>query len=150
MANWPRHLLGKPYTQKLIDILGTPIATKDMWNPDAVLRVEDVQHRPNTQERLDKAAATQLVFEDALFHIVDGLIRKTGSDRLVLTGGAALNAAANMRLLEHFDADYFGRVLKRPTRLHLWVPPVPGDAGATGRSRLCLRRRRRGARWPKA
>jgi carbamoyltransferase len=72
-----------------------------------------------------------LVFEDALFHIIDGFIRKTGSDRLVLTGGAALNAAANMRLLEHFDADYFDRVLKRPTRLHLWVPPVPGDSGVT-------------------
>ena len=131
LANWPRRLLEKPYTQKLIDILGPPIATKDMWNPDAVLRVEDIQHRPNTQERLDKAAATQLVFEDALFHIIDGFIRKTGSDRLVLTGGAALNAAANMRLLEYFDADYFGHVLKRSTRLHLWVPPVPGDSGVT-------------------
>jgi carbamoyltransferase len=131
LANWPRRLLRKPYTQDLIDILGPPIATKDMWNPDAVLRVEDIHHRPNTQDRLDKAAAAQLVFEDALFHIIDGLIRKTGSDRLVLTGGAALNAAANMRLLEHFDADYFDRVLKRPTRLHLWVPPVCGDAGAT-------------------
>ena len=121
----------KPYTQDLIDILGPPIAPEDMWNPDAVLRVEDIHHRPNTQERLDKAAATQMVFEDALFHIIDGLIRTTGSDRLVLTGGAALNAAANMRLLEHFDADYYGRVLKRSTRLHLWVPPVPGDAGVT-------------------
>jgi carbamoyltransferase len=47
-----------------------------MWNPDAVLRVEDIHHHPNTQERLDKAAATQMVFEDALIHIVDCLIRK--------------------------------------------------------------------------
>jgi carbamoyltransferase len=57
--------------------------------------------------------------------------RTTGSDRLVLTGGAALNAVANMRLLEHFDAGYYDRVLKRSTQLHLWVPPVPGDAGVT-------------------
>ena len=102
-----------------------------MWNPDAVLRVEDIHHRPNTQERLDKAAATQMVFEDGLVHIIDGLIRMTGSDRLVLTGGAALNAVANMRVLEHFDAGYYGRVLKRSTRLHLWMPPVPNDAGVT-------------------
>jgi carbamoyltransferase len=54
-----------------------------MWNPDAVLRVEDIHHHPNTQERLDKAAATQMVFEDALIHIIDCLIQKTGSDRLV-------------------------------------------------------------------
>jgi Carbamoyltransferase N-terminus len=110
---------------------GPPIAPEEMWNPDAVLRVEDIHHRPNTQERLDKAAATQMVFEDGLVHIIDGLIHMTGSDRLVLTGGAALNAAANMRVLGHFDAGYYGRVLKRSTRLHLWTPPVPNDAGAT-------------------
>jgi carbamoyltransferase len=102
-----------------------------MWNPDAVLRVEDIDHKPNTQERLDKAAATQMVFEDAVIHIIDYLIRTTHSDRLVLTGGAALNAVANMRLLEHFDEGYYERVLRRSTRLHLWVPPVSGDAGVT-------------------
>ena len=102
-----------------------------MWNPDAVLRVEDIHHRPDTQERLDKAAATQMVFEDALIHIIDGLIRTTRSDRLVLTGGVALNAVANMRLLEKFDESYYSRIHGRATRLHLWVPPVPGDAGAT-------------------
>jgi carbamoyltransferase len=131
LANWPRNLFRKPYTPKLIGILGSPIAPEDMWNPDAVLRVEDIRHQPNTQERLDKAAATQMVFEDALIHIIDGLIRTTGSDRLVLTGGAALNAVANMRLLEHFDAGYYDRVLKRSTQLHMWIPPLPGDAGVT-------------------
>jgi len=66
-----------------------------------------------------------------LFTIIDWLIRATGSDRLVLTGGAALNAVANMRLLEKFDEGYYSRVVGRATQLHLWVPPVPGDAGAT-------------------
>lgn len=131
LASWPAHLLRKPYTQALIEILGPPLAPEDMWNPDAVLRVEDIRHRPDTQERLDKAAATQMVFEDGLFHIVDHLIRATGCDRLVLTGGAALNASANMRLLEHFDTDYYERTLQRSTRLHLWTPPVPGDSGVT-------------------
>ena len=86
---------------------GPPIAPEDMWNSDAVLRVENIRHQPNTQDRLDKAAATQMVYEDALIHIIDCLVRTTGSDRLVLTGGTALNALANMRLLEHFDAGYF-------------------------------------------
>src|SRR5581483_9168373 len=101
------------------------------WNPDAVLRVEDIKHRADTQDRLDKAAATQLVFEDAMIHVVDHLLRQTGSHRLVLTGGVALNALGNMRLLEHFDESWFAENQARKARLHLWVPPVPGDAGVT-------------------
>jgi carbamoyltransferase len=129
LANWPRDL-AKPYTKALVDILGEPIALKDMWNPDAILRVEDIRHKEDTQERLDKAAATQMVFEDALIHIVDHLIRATGSDQLVLTGGTALNAVGSMRLLEHFDESFYQRALGRNNaRLHLWVPPTPNDAG---------------------
>jgi carbamoyltransferase len=128
LANWPRNF-AKPYTKELIRILGEPIALQDMWNPDAVLRVEDIQHKPDTQERLDKAAATQMVFEDALVHIIDHLIRQTGSDQLVLTGGTALNAVGNMRLLQHFDEGYYRHQFGRSARLHRWVPPVPNDAG---------------------
>ena len=51
--------------------------------------------------------------------------------RLVLTGGVALNAVGNMRLLEHFNEAWFARAQQRKTRLHLWVPPVPGDPGVT-------------------
>jgi len=131
LANWHRSIAWKPYTPELIRIMGEPIAQEQMWNPDAVLRVEEKDHSRNTKERLDKAAATQMVFEDALFHVVDYLIRQTGSDKLVLTGGIALNAVANMRLLDRFDAAYYRRTFGNNTRLHLWVPPVPGDAGVT-------------------
>ena len=131
LANWPRDLFDHPYTPELTRILGTPVAAKDMWNPDAVLRVEDIHHKEDTQERLDKAAATQMVFEDALIHVIEFMIRQTGSDRLVLTGGTALNAIANMRLLEHFDEAYYERELGKRTRLHIWVPPVPNDTGVT-------------------
>ncbi|MEJ2373975.1 MAG: carbamoyltransferase C-terminal domain-containing protein [Pseudolabrys sp.] len=131
LANWPRDIMREPYTAALKKILGEPIAQKDMWNPDAVLRIEDIKHSENTQARLDKAAATQMVFEDALMHVIAHFIRATGSDRLVLTGGIGLNALGNMRLLEHFDEAYFRRELGRDGRLHLWVPPVPNDAGVT-------------------
>src|SRR5258707_14421812 len=117
LANWPRRMLRQPYSQDLTEILGPPIAPEEMWNPDAVLRVEDIHHRPNTQERLDKAAATQMVFEDGLVHIIDGLIRMTGSDRLRLTGRAARNAAADKRALEQFGACDNCRPLQRSTRL---------------------------------
>jgi carbamoyltransferase len=131
LANWHRSLVRKPYTRELVRILGEPIPQEKMWNPDAILRVEEKDHAPDTQERLGKAAAVQMVFEDALFHIVDYLIRESESDRLILTGGIALNAVANMRLLDRFDAAYYKRTLGKNTRLHLWVPPVPGDAGVT-------------------
>ena len=117
LANWPRSLQVRPYSPALLEILGPPVPTEKMWNPDAVMRVDVSGEAVDAQERFDKAAATQLVFEDALFHIVGHLIRTTGSDKLVLTGGTALNAIANMRLMDHFDG------------LHVWVPPVPGDAG---------------------
>jgi carbamoyltransferase len=94
-----------------------------------MLRVEDIKHRPDTQDRLDKAAATQLILEDAMIHIVDHLLRTTGAHRLVLTGGVGLNAIGNMRLLEHFDEAWFEKNQGRKARLHLWVPPVPGDPG---------------------
>ena len=131
LANWTRASWAEPYSEELIDILGEPIPPGDIWNPDAVLSVENVRHPEITRERVDKAAAVQMVFEDALVHIVDHLIRTTGSHQLVLTGGTALNCVANMRMLECFDEDWYERVLgRRNTRLHLWVPPIPGDSGA--------------------
>jgi carbamoyltransferase len=66
-----------------------------------------------------------------MIHVIDRLLRATGAHRLVLTGGVALNAVGNMRLLEHFDEAWFAEYQKRKARLHLWVPPVPGDAGVT-------------------
>lgn len=131
IANWYCDPFDHPYKQALINILGEPLTPDQLWNPDAVLRVEDIQHRPDTKDRLDKAAATQLVFEDAMIHVVDHLLRTTGANRLVLTGGVALNAVGNMRLLEHFNEAWFGKAQQRNARLQLWVPPVPGDPGVT-------------------
>jgi carbamoyltransferase len=132
LANWHRGGCSSPYTKRLSRLIGEPIAPKDMWHPDAVLRVEDIRHAPITSDRVDKAAAVQLVFEDALFHIVEHLIRTTRSTRLVMTGGTALNCVANMRLLERFGADWYERNLgMEHAALHLWVPPVPGDAGVS-------------------
>jgi carbamoyltransferase len=131
MANWYSEPFHRPYKPPLIEILGEPLKPDQLWNPDAMLRVEDIHHRPDTQERLDKAAATQLVLEDAIIHVIDHLLRTTGAHRLVFTGGVALNALGNMRLLEHFDEAWFATTQNRKARLHLWVPPTPGDPGVT-------------------
>jgi carbamoyltransferase len=130
LADWHRGGCARPYTKELSDILGPPIPPEKMWNPDAVLRVEDIEHAPITRERVDKAAAVQLVFEDGLFHIVSDLIRQTGSNKLVLSGGTALNCVANMRIVERFDDAWYARYCPGPSRrLHVWAPPTPNDEG---------------------
>ena len=130
LANWQRKGEIRPYTRELEKILGEAIPKSRMWNPDAVLDVDKVDFAVLDKERLDKAAAVQMLFEDCLFHILDHAIRTMDSDKLVCTGGTALNCLATMRLLEHFDERYYARYLGRSdTRLQVWVPPTPGDAG---------------------
>lgn len=130
LANWTRAGLTEPYSEELAGIIGEPIPVEQMWHPDAILNVEDVRHPEVTRDRVDKAAAVQMVFEDALVHIVEHVIRRTGSHRLVLSGGTALNCVANMRLLDCFDANWYQRQFGlEDTFLRLWVPPTPGDAG---------------------
>lgn len=129
MVNWHIKSHSEPYGKLLIEILGDPIPSQKMWNPDNVLSVENIQHSEITQDRVDKAQALQLVFEDALFHIVDYLIRKTGADKLVLTGGTALNCIANMHLVKNFDQNYYKRYLNKDKYLKIWVPPIPSDCG---------------------
>ena len=49
-----------------------------------------------------------------------------------MTGGTALNCVANMRLLERFGTAWYEQNLgMKDATLHLWVPPVPSDAGVT-------------------
>lgn len=132
LANWQRGGYVRPYTRRLQSLLGPPIPPSDFWNPDRVLRVSEIgdKHPPETVAHLNKAAATQLVLEDALVHVVEAFVRRTGSHQLVLTGGVALNCTANSHLLTHFDEAFYARELgQKETRLQLWVPPVAGDAG---------------------
>jgi carbamoyltransferase len=131
MTNWQNTGEVTPYTQMLKEIIGEPIPAANMWNPDAVLNVAEVQHSQITRRRVDVAAACQLVFEDGIFHIVDHYIRTTGVSQLVMTGGTALNCLSNMHLIEKFDESWYERNLGKTARLNLWVPPVPGDAGVT-------------------
>lgn len=47
------------------------------------------------------AASLQVVFEGALFHIVNALHQRTGLSRLCLAGGCAMNSVANGKIREH-------------------------------------------------
>src|ERR1700675_2754509 len=52
LANWYCSPFDHPYKAALIKILGEPLKPDQLWNPDAVLRVEDIKHRPATKHRL--------------------------------------------------------------------------------------------------
>lgn len=130
LAGWARFGKGRPYTAELERILGPALTRDELWHPDAVLDVDTLAHAEITEDRVDKAAALQMVFEDCLLHVIEHAVRRTGVERLVLSGGTALNCVASLKLLEHFDGDRMARLHGRRTGpLAIWAPPVPSDAG---------------------
>ena len=118
----------KPYGAPLAAVLGQPLRSSQLWNPDAVLDPDRTDVPALTQERLDKAAAIQLLFEDGLAHVLDHWLAATGARRLVWTGGTALNCVASLHLMERY-ADW---------GFQLWVPPFPGDNGIAAGAALRL------------
>jgi len=116
----------KPYGQPLRKVLGEPIPKDRLWDPDAVLDPHNLAVPELTQQRLDRAAAIQLVFEDAVCHVLDHWVGQTGARRVVWTGGTALNAVAALRIGE-----------ERPD-VELWTPPIPGDNGVAAGAALRL------------
>lgn len=70
-----------------------------------------------TQRDMDLARSVQDVVETAMLRLAAFAKKETGSDRLCLAGGVALNCVANGRILrEHLFKD-------------IWIQPASGDAG---------------------
>jgi carbamoyltransferase len=70
-----------------------------------------------TQREMDLAASIQLVTEEVVLKLAQGIARDTGERNLCLAGGVALNCVANGKLLQK---NYYDR---------LWLQPAAGDAG---------------------
>jgi carbamoyltransferase len=70
-----------------------------------------------TQREMDLAASIQVVTEEVVLKLAQGIARDTGEKNLCLAGGVALNCVANGKLLRR---KYFER---------LWLQPAAGDAG---------------------
>jgi carbamoyltransferase len=75
-------------------------------------------HEPITDQHRDLAFALQTVTEEAIYHVVRGLLEKFPQRDLCMTGGVALNCVANGKLLENTDVR------------RIWVPPCASDTGA--------------------
>ena len=69
------------------------------------------------ESHADLAATVQTVLEEVLLDLCNWLYGRTGSSRLALAGGVALNCVANTRLLS--DGPFS----------EIWVQPAAGDSG---------------------
>ena len=69
------------------------------------------------QKEMDLASSIQAVCEEVVLQAADHVHGLTGSKRLVMAGGVALNCVAN------------GRLLREGPFEEIWVQPAAGDAG---------------------
>ena len=70
-----------------------------------------------TQREMDLARSVQVVCEEIMLRMARTAHARTGSDRLCLAGGVALNCVGN------------GRLLREGPFKQLWIQPAAGDAG---------------------
>jgi carbamoyltransferase len=71
------------------------------------------------QRHMDLAASIQAVTEDIMLALGRALFRETRMNRLVLSGGVALNCVGN------------GRLLREGPFTDIWIQPAAGDAGGS-------------------
>ena len=70
-----------------------------------------------TQREMNLAASVQLVTEEVVLKLAQGIAKSTGERNLCFAGGVALNCVANGKLL---NEKIFDRI---------WIQPAAGDAG---------------------
>jgi len=70
-----------------------------------------------TQEHRDLARSTQVMYEEAFFHLLDTLQPKHGTTAIALAGGCAANSVAN------------GKIRRRTKYDRVYVQSAAGDAG---------------------
>jgi carbamoyltransferase len=93
--------VGILFSQALIDLLG-PVRKKG----------EDI-----TQRHKDIARSVQVMYEEALFHLLNSLHAKHGGETLCLAGGCAMNSVAN------------GKVYRNTPFKKIYIQSAAGDAG---------------------
>ena len=94
-------VIGRLFSQKLIDELGPA------REPDDEL----------TSRHYDIAASLQAMYEEAFFHRLNWLQRRTGLKKLCLAGGCAMNSVAN------------GKIFRNTNFNEVFIQSAAGDAG---------------------
>ena len=86
----------------------------------------------------DLAASAQLALEQTAIGLIEPFAARTGSRRLCLAGGVAMNCVMNQKLIERGSFD------------QIYLPPAAGDAGLAMGAALLLSDRRAPGRLPSA
>ena len=93
--------MGKLFPDRLIRLLGSPRREEEELGQ----RFQDI------------AASLQAMYEEAFFHILNHLYKKTGLENLCLSGGCSQNSLAN------------GKIYEKTKFKNVYVPPAGHDAG---------------------
>lgn len=101
-----------PYTQKLLDLFGSPRKPEAPFSQDGLKAIDD-----QAQHYADIAASVQLCTEEVILRLAREALAISKSSNLCLAGGVALNSAANGRI-------------RREIGCNLFIQPAAGDAGA--------------------
>src|SRR3989338_2281609 len=104
MSYFKYHFAGRMPSRKLCTLLYGPIRRPE----------EEI-----TKRHKDIAAALQLIYEEALFKILNHVHKETCCDSLVIAGGCGLNSVAN------------GKILRNTKFKNFWAQPDPGDGGTS-------------------
>ena len=96
--------LSKSFSKKLCEVFGKPYL--------------NLNEEANFKKYADIASSAQLILEETLENLLTKAIQLSGKQKIVLTGGVALNCKMihNLSKLDIFD--------------ELIVPPSPGDSGS--------------------
>jgi carbamoyltransferase len=108
--------VGLPITNKFLKAFGAPRNFKEPL-PFDCLSDEHGEIDSNAKRFADIAASVQTVLEEALIALVKYTKKLTNCDKLCFSGGVALNAVANSKILR---SQIFEDV---------FIPPDPGDGG---------------------
>jgi len=102
MSYFVFHYKASMPSKKLCNLLDGPISPRDS---------------EMTQRHKNIAAALQIVYEEALFKILNHIHKEVKSDNLVIAGGCGLNSVAN------------GKILKNTPFKNIWIQPNSSDGG---------------------
>ena len=117
-----QHSTEHSFNSKFVDLFGPPRGPDDEFytmRTDPELSKNDPAGAKQNQMYADIAASVQYVLEETLISIANHLHQKTGLNKLVMSGGVALNTKANWRLLQETPFE------------EIYIQPAAGDDGGS-------------------
>ncbi len=107
----------RTYSRKFVDLFGPPrVPESDFFTPKTHPDQDGEAARLN-QKYADIAASIQRVTEEMVIRMANYAYERTGSRRLCMAGGVALNSVAN------------GLILEQTPFEELFIQPAAGDSG---------------------